>query len=238
MSTTQQIQRFPFKVLGEAKGDGAAIVGAAGFRPFPYKSGGAEMAVSANSVVETIEPARAVEPSFSAQDLYDAKQKSYEEGYAKGYSGAKSAEAEIDKQIQVSLGEIAIKLAAISEALKTRNDRTIKELADLVLHLARKVAGAALQNEPYAEIEKIITASLPLLFDEPNINISVNPELVGKIDGRIKSIVKSEGFKNNIEVAGNSAISVGSCEVQWNGGGLRSNKEEMWAHIEKICKDL
>jgi|GEM_PF-6627236 len=236
MDTTKQIHRFPFRSLDSGKSGGSSAEPNAGFRSFPYKPSGNHAA--GNNSVETIEKEMPKAPIFSEKELYEVKQQSYEEGYAKGYSGAKSLEAEIEKQIQVSLADITIKLAAIGEAVKTRNNQHIKELTSLVIRVARKVAGTALKNEPYSEIEKIISESLPLLFDEPTVTISVNNTLVDNVDSRIRAIIKNEGFKNHIEINGNQELSPGSCEIQWKGGGLRSNKDELWVQIEKLCENV
>ncbi len=177
-------------------------------------------------------------PSFSEKELSESRQKGYEEGYAKGYSGAKSDEAETEKKIQASLDDITIKLAAISEVIKTKNDAHIKEIVELSLKIARKVAGTALKNEPYEAIENVVRSSLPLLFDEPKISISVSPDLVQNIEKRITALAKSEGFKNTIEISGNPALPPGSCDIKWNGGGISGHKDAIWEQIEKICEAL
>jgi flagellar biosynthesis/type III secretory pathway protein FliH len=236
MDTTKQIQRFPFKSLGSGNSAGAIIAPNTQFSSFPYKS--AQNKTPENNIVEEMRSEVLKEPSFSEKELYAARQNSYEEGYSKGYISAKSAEAEIEKQIQVILGDINIKLVAVSEAVKARNNQNIKEMANLVIRIARKVAGEALKLDPYSEIESIIRESLPLLFDEPAISIAVSPDIMANIETRIKNIMENEGFKNIIEINANSALSLGSCEIQWNGGGLRSNKDELWAQIEKLCETV
>lgn len=178
------------------------------------------------------------EPTFSQKELLESRQKGYEEGYAKGYAGAKSEEAETAKKIKANLDDITIKLAAISEAVKSRNEVHLQNLAILALKIARKVAGNALKKDPYIEIENIFLNNIQMLFDEPNISISVNPELVESISERITTLAKIEGFKNNIEISGNPGIPSGSCDIKWNGGGIKSNKDEVWAQIEQLCECL
>jgi len=246
--TENGIKKFPFKVLGSTNAGGGPVV-SAGFNPLPYKaqpsvaSNQASPAGDVKTAAPVAEKAKVFEapveqpklPIFSEKDLLDSRQKGYEDGYAKGYAGAKSDEAETEKKIQASLEDITLKLAAISEAVKTRNDAHIKELVDLSLKLARKVAGTALKKDPYEEIENVVRNSLPLLFDEPLISVSVNVDLLEKTKGRIMELAKNEGFKNNIEISGNQALTPGSCDIQWNGGGIKAHKDVIWEEIEELC---
>lgn len=230
----QTIQKFPFKILGGATDRTAAS--ADSFRSIIYKA--APGINQPTNIVDAKPSEPPKEPVYSEKQLLETRQKAYEEGYAKGYNGAKSDEAEVEKIIQVTLGEITLKLAAIGEAVKTRNNEHIKELAELIIRVARKVAGTALRKEPYAEIEHVIKASLPLLFDEPSVSITVSNDLVANIAGRITSLARSEGFLNNIEISGSNSLSLGSCNIEWNGGGIRSNKDGIWEQIESVMRGV
>ncbi len=227
----ETIQKLQFKSLGSAEKSGT-----------PAEFGGLSFKSIFPDGAPVPAPAPVVEqpkaPVFVEKDILESRQKGYEDGYAKGYAGAKSDEAETAKKIQVSLDDITIKLAAMGEALKTRNEMNIQNMVVLALKIARKVAGTALKNDPYTEIENIFLANIHLLFEEPTISISVNPELVENITQRISTLAKIEGFKNNIEVSGNPALGEGSCDVKWNGGGIRSNKDEVWNQIEELCESL
>ncbi len=232
---TLPAKKLPFRML-DSNSNNMATTSNIDFRPLTYKSNAP--VAQTPSPVAVIEKEQPKETVFFEKELSETRQKAYEEGYARGFNGAKSAEAEVEKIIQAILNDLTFKLAAINEAVKTRNNEHIKELMHLVITMARKVAGTALQNEPYAEIENILRLALPLLFDEPKINILVSPGLVDNINSKISSIAKAEGFKNNIEISGNPALTYGSCDIQWNGGGIRSNKDAIWSQIEKLCESL
>ena len=225
------IKRFSFPKF--ENGTSGSSAETPGFSPFPYKS----TPVSGERI-RVVEEEKPKEQMFSEKDILENRQKGYEEGYAKGYSNAKSAEAEMEKNIQASLDEIKLKLAAIGEVVKTRNDAHIKEIIELVLKVARKVAGTALKCEPFEEIENVIKMSLPLLFDEPRITIIVNTSLVENIEKRIIALAKNEGFKNTIEISGSQELSMGSCDIEWNGGGIRGHKDIIWNKIEGLVGSL
>lgn len=233
MTEQIKIQRFPFKTIGSA--EAASANTAAGFQYLPYKTKPAANEAAGNTVEQA---EKLKELVISEKDIAESKQKSFEEGYAKGYSGAKTEQAELDKKIQENLDDITIKLIALGEVIKTRNNAHIKELAEVVLRVAKKVAGDALKNAPYDEIENTIRSCLPLLFDEPKISIFVNPDLVDNIKERITPLVQNAGFRNNIEISGSAELSAGSCNIEWNGGGLRNDKDVIWSRIEELCGGL
>lgn len=230
METT--VQKMQFKPLGSAT-TGEAPKSFAGL---PFKTLATSNTKEAPKAAPV--PEKPKEPAFSEKDILESRQRGYEEGYAKGYAGAKSDELELAKKIQVSLDDISIKFAAIGEAIKTRNEMNVQNMVVLALKIARKVAGTAIKNDPYIEIENIFMSNINLLFEEPTVSIMVNPELVENITGRITTLAKIEGLKNNIEISGNPAIPPGSCDVKWHGGGIRSNKDEVWQQIEELCESL
>lgn len=229
----QHVKKMDFKPIGKENED-VDVPQDTKFRPLPYK-----ILSVGNKVQEPEEEKKEPpHPVFTEKDLLDSRQGGYEEGYAKGYGTAKSQEAEVAKRINASLDDITVKLAAISEAIKTRNNENIKELAELSLRIAQKVAGTALKNDPYQEIENVVRGCLPLLFDEPEITIFVAPDLVENVKSHITSLAKSEGLKNNIEISGNDTLSFGSCDIKWKCGGIRSDKNELWGRIESMCENL
>ena len=232
--TTAEITRLLYKEIGKGENNSPQDPDPR-FQPMPYKVVQTDNpAAEAQKIEEAPPPA----PTFSEADVAVSRQSGYEEGYDKGYKTAKSDEAEMAKKVQASLDDITIKLAAISEAVKTRNNEHINEFVQLTLRVAHKVAGSALRRDPYTEIENVFRGSLPLLFDEPKISIAVAPDLVQDIESRITSLAKSEGLQNNIEISGNPGLSPGSCDIQWHCGGIKSDKDALWSRIENLCDNI
>ncbi len=208
------------------------------FKPMPLKG------LFSGNVVEHNKPSMAQQlqsqlqvsavPVISEKDLLEARGKGFEEGYAKGYSAAKSTEAETEKHIQASLNDAILKINNIFDAVQKQEVNHVRELSNLVAAIARKVAGQALQADPFLEIEQVINKSIPVFFDEPKIAIYVHSSLVQPLKGRMQTIIKNTGIKNNIEILANDSLSFGSCDIQWRSGGIKIDKENMWKRIEEL----
>lgn len=172
-------------------------------------------------------------PAFSSQEMLEAKQKSYEEGFTKGFNSAKTKEAEINQLINTSLDEIEKKLQAAHVSYMEFQKQQLQELLDFAIIVAKKIAGTAIQNDPVAAVVEVISNNLALLFNEPKVNIEVHPEMVTLLDKKLVTIIKNEAALDNIEILGNAALSLGSSEIKWNGGGIKSDKVALLAEIEK-----
>lgn len=234
---SSQLQNFLYKEIGSGDNNTPQEIDPR-FKPLPYKIARPNNNTDTPTPPATPEAEQVTPKILTQEDVENSHKSGYEAGYAKGYDTAKSEEIEIAKQVKHSLDDISIKLAAISEAIKTRNNDNIHDLVKLSLRIAYKVAGSAIKKEPYAEIEDAIRRSLPLLFDEPSINISVNNQLAETIESNIRELAKSEGLKNNIEISPDPILSPGSCDISWNGGGIKSDKDDLWKKIDALCENL
>lgn len=177
------------------------------------------------------EPAK---PLLSEIDLLNSQKKGYEEGYAKGYAAAKLASEELEKQTQQTIQEIDLRLKEILEARKFEDLKKSEDVIELALKIARKMSGNSLSENACQVVENVIIRSFEILFDEPQIVISVNSKILDGIKQRVQNLVKSEGFNSKVEILANDKIAVGSCQIQWQGGGLVTNHEAVWKDIEAM----
>ncbi len=241
-----QVDKFKFNSLAPEKG--AVISGGdfkVGLQQAVKVTEAERVPVAPGNVArvenKAVEHGRAPEPkavAYSEKDLADHKMKGYEEGYAKGYSSAKTDADDVSRKIEANLKTIDARLAQIIEANKANADKTEKEIADVVIRIARKVADTALANNPVAEVEKIIKRSFELLFNEPQLIIYVSNDIVGEVEKKIGHLASKEGFKGQVEIKGKAEIAIGGCTVEWQGGGLKVDKQDVWDEINRMCSEI
>jgi flagellar biosynthesis/type III secretory pathway protein FliH len=172
------------------------------------------------------------------KQLAEARTKGYEEGYAKGYKDARVAADQVNQNIEQSLRAMVVNLRGLLEQNKLAEDKDIADVADVVVRIARKVSESALAANPVEAVEKVVRKSFKILFNEPTIIITVNHEILHMVQEKFIAMAKDEGFKGWVEVVGDNNVTVGSCLVNWGGGGLCSNKEEVLQQVDKMAKDL
>lgn len=175
-----------------------------------------------------------VKPAISEIDLINSQKKGYEDGYAKGYAAAKSASEELEKQLQQTIANIDSSLKEVLQARKFDDLKKSEDVIELALKVARKMSGKSLSENACQVVENVIIRSFEILFDEPKIVISVNSKILDGINKRVQNLVKSEGFNSQVEVVANDKIDIGSCQLQWQGGGLVTDHEAVWKDIEAM----
>ncbi|MDA0781018.1 MAG: FliH/SctL family protein [Rickettsiales bacterium] len=191
----------------------------------------------ANNTVHNI-PSTVVkdEPKITEAEVTASHKKGYEEGYSKGYKDAKTAADDINNQINETVKNIDLKLKDILEVRKFEDLKKSEDVIDLALKVARKVSDNSISDNACRLVENVIVKSFEILFDEPRLLICVNSKILADMKKKIDNLVKSEGFSANVEVVASDNIGVGDCKIQWQGGGLITDREAVWKDIEAMLQ--
>lgn len=234
-----EVEKFIFKPLGMQTGSIAA-------QNTAFK-GGIAVSVAAPKQAEK-QPANVVNDNqevkeeerkkYTDKDISDARTSGYEEGYNKGYKAAKTEADELNKKINESLQNIGRKFDKIKEERKAEDAKRTGQIAEIVLRLAKKVADVSLLTAPLQRLEKAIEDSLEILYEEPALVIYVNNALVEDLEKRLAALFGKKMFKGKVDVKGRADIEPGSFNIEWEGGGMKSNVSELWQDIEKINENL
>lgn len=240
------MEKFNFQSLVKEKN--GPVVDASSFKSgfekvfAPYKQSEPDQIVDLPSAhIESPPPQPAppvVQNSYNEKDLTDSKTKGFEEGYAKGYKDAKSASDELNAKINESLNVVVGKLGEVLQAKKFEDEQNNADVAQMVIRVAKKVSDAAFVNNSAEAIEKVVSKSFEMLFSEPKIIISVNSAVADGISERIAALAKDSGFKGEFEIKPTNNIGAGGCEIEWQGGGLKCDKDSAWQEIDKIAGGL
>jgi flagellar assembly protein FliH len=108
----------------------------------------------------------------------------------------------------------------------------------IAIAVAKKVAGSALEDAPIAEIERVIRESFVRLSDTPRIVIYLHPELLALSTQRVEQLTRTHGFEGEIDLRPDALQVKGDCRIEWEGGGLKSSKEDIWQQIEQIYHEI
>lgn len=212
------------------------------FAPFPNtpaKPAAKPAFSSASQPAHTTTPAAAPAQEPQAPDsqkaLTESRTKGFEEGYAKGFKDARSEADERNTRIERTVNSLSQALNNVLQERRFDDVRKAEEVAEIVLRIARKVAGSALTENPVPEIEKVVKKSFEILFNEPYLVVYVHSTVLEDVAKKIESITRTEGFRGTVEVKAKDSLSDGSCELQWEGGGLKSDKDAIWKEISQVC---
>ena len=165
--------------------------------------------------------------SFSTEEIEKLKREAREEG-------RKHADTTATQAIASSIGQVAAALHAVIEAMDDEVERMRADAAGLALAAAKKLAGAALNHAPEAEIAEALHVALHHAIGETRVVVKTPPTLAKAIEARAAEIAAEQGFEGRIQIAGDSTLSGADCRIEWRGGGV----ERSHFLIENALVDL
>jgi hypothetical protein len=113
-------------------------------------------------------------------------------------------------------------------------ENIIKDLSNLSIIIAKKIAIAALKDNPLAEIETFFRNSLKFFQKENELKIILNTEMIDKMKSRIEELLPGFIMKNSISFESNSNYNIYDCSIEWNNGGVDFDKDEVIKKIEQF----
>ena len=143
--------------------------------------------------------------------------------------GMKAGEARALEAVAQGTRDVA---SILREALaRTHNDieSVRKEAAEIAFAVARKLAAAALDALPAADVELAIREAIHQAIGEPRIVLRASKRVVDALSARIDEIAQEEGFEGRVVIGVDPAIAGADCRIEWRGGGAERNE----AAIEK-----
>ena len=165
--------------------------------------------------------------SLSTEEIETIKRDAREEG-------RKNADILATQAVAASIGQVAAAMLAAIEAMDGEVERLRAEAADLALAAAKKLAGAALNHAPEAEIAEALNVALHHAIGEARVVVKTPPALANAIESRAAEIAAEQGFDGRIQIAGDSTLSGADCRIEWRGGGV----ERSHSMIENSLADL
>jgi flagellar assembly protein FliH len=169
------------------------------------------------------------EPTFSGQQLEEARQQGYTEGRS---AGNEEAAAGVEAEIGRLVAEIAGRLPAVSAAQVEANDRLLHDGATLVAAIARKILPALVAQNGLVEVEALLATCLRTLIDQPKIVVRVAAQHAERITAHLAAAATASGFDGRFLVEADDAMAPSDCRVSWQGGGLERKAETIWQQVD------
>ena len=159
--------------------------------------------------------------SEHALKLAEAETAAHRRGYADAQTDAK---VESDRRIAHALERIAVNLGEANAALQTIEARLECEAVEVAVAVARKLAPALIECEPFAEIAALAGGCFRELITSPHIAVRVNDSLYAAACEQLDTIARTHGFEGRMVVLGEPGIASGDCRIEWADGGVNRDK--------------
>jgi flagellar assembly protein FliH len=152
-----------------------------------------------------------------AAKLAEAEAAALQRGYAVAQS---DAGIESQRRIAGALERIAAGLAEAHTALQAVEARLESEAVEVAVAVARKLAPALIEREPFAEISALASGCFRELIAAPHIAVRVNEQVYIDAREKLEDIAHANGFAGRMVVLGEPSIAVGDCRIEWADGGV------------------
>ena len=141
--------------------------------------------------------------------------------HQRGYSDAqRDAAVEAGRRVAGTLERIAASLAEATKALAAIEARLECEAVEVAVAVARKLAPALIEREPFAEIAALAASCFRELVAAPHLVVRINDSLYAAAREKLDEIARARGFEGKLVVLGEPSIGVGDCRIEWADGGV------------------
>jgi flagellar assembly protein FliH len=215
---TLKLQRFDFGALRDFRG------------PITVKPVEEEIHIE--------QPVVQAPPTFSEADIESARMAGKKSGYTDGFAaGLAQAKAESDQTamdtdaIIQQLGESLVVAEKLYQHLLMKEST---DLSSLILMIAKKVAGEALEARSIETITAMVTRCLPVLFSKPRLLIDVHPTMLQPVLERMETYLRAQGFEGDIQFRSNAELGPHDISLDWGAGQASRSTEQLWQEIETL----
>lgn len=153
--------------------------------------------------------------------LAEAETAAHRRGYAEAQTDAK---IETDRRIAGALERVALSLGEANGALGAIEARLECEAVEVAVAVARKLAPALVEREPFAEVAALASSCFRELIAAPHIAVRVSESLYAAAREKLGDIARTHGFEGRLVVLGEPGIALGDCRIEWADGGVNRDR--------------
>lgn len=205
-------------------------------KPFVFRDFAEREAPPAPPPPNLVEELPLPTPGFSEEELLAAQKEAEAIGRQKGYEDAKREWDEMviarETQVIALLESLLGRMEGELEANRTAQNAMRSDMADIVLTIARKLAGNALDAQPLGAVESMVDECLSMLAGEAKLSIVVAKELEEPVRAWLERLPRMD--RPAIDVVADARMQPGDCRIQWPGGKAERDQEALLSEIEAI----
>ena len=173
-------------------------------------------------------------PSFSEQELENAKLKAIADGKTQGLREAEGSQLKLTAQI---LDKIQKDLVQLSAAEAMREKTYEQETMQLCLAIFERLFPLYNEQAGFEELKHTISEIMKRQEGQNHVVVTVQPDVTGAIETHLNKL-KESGYELKFAVKGDASLAPGACRLAWNeGGALRDPQmlaDEIRSSIQQV----
>lgn len=189
------------------------------------------------SVVEDVpeeeqEPEEEI-PTFSEEDLADARAEGHKAGREEGRKEAADAtEQRLLEAIEVACDSLAKVFNEQAEA----NRDIARDTIGITTTIAKKLFPDLNARNALGEVERVVQETLNAITEEPRVQIMVHPDLREPFTERLATMTHRAGFEGKVFINPDPSMTLGDCRVEWSNGAAVRDTDVLWEMIDEIVE--
>jgi flagellar assembly protein FliH len=125
-------------------------------------------------------------------------------------------------------------MARLSRGLDGVEARLEVEAVDVAVAIARKLAPALLEREPFAEIEALVRECFEQLASTPHIVVRVSDDIYAAVRDKLEAIARGRGFEGRLAILSEHGLAPGDCRIEWADGGVNRDRNATETAIAEV----
>ena len=148
--------------------------------------------------------------------------------------GMKAGQVRAAEALAAETVKLVALLREMLERSRRATDEVRQEASMLALAAARKLATAAIDQLPAADVEMTLRGALHQAIGEPRVVLNASEKVVSVLKPQLEEIALQEGFEGRIAVVADPSMAMADCRIDWRGGGAERSEGAIEAAIAEL----
>lgn len=186
-----------------------------------------------DEILEEAEPEPPPPPVYSEEELFQARDESYQRGREDGLREAEESRAFLESNAVRAISEQLSGLFAAEKRSAEANERAAIQVAQALL---KKLAPSLARKEGLSDIEALMRECLMRLGKEQRVVVRVTEELADAVRSKVEGLVSESGFEGRVVVIGAAGMPTTDCKVEWADGGAERDFDRLLAEVDAVVE--
>ncbi len=113
-----------------------------------------------------------------------------------------------------------------------------KEVSELSLLIAKKVAENALDNRAEEAIISLVAGCLPVILSKPRLLIELHPDNLPNTEARLREYLTAQNYEGELICRASAALAPHDARIDWVLGHAERTTEALWQEIETLIHTI
>jgi len=173
-------------------------------------------------------------PTFSEEELENAKKQAFDEGLEKGKA---EAMATVERETRDVIKALSHHITELFSAQEKANNVLLRDGIGISTAMVRKMFPEMNRQNALTEISRLIETTLMRLIEEPRIIIRTHPDMQASLDDVLPELKAGAGYEGRVLLKEDAKLNYGDCRLEWGDGSAERMCDQLWQSIDQIIED-